>query len=84
MRHRGQAAHPEVQVAIDAAIRTIVASGKAAGALTTDPALARHYVALGASFVAVGIDITLLAIRPRHRRGDGRRRRLGLLRRHHA
>jgi 4-hydroxy-2-oxoheptanedioate aldolase len=43
------------------AIRTIVASGKAAGTLTADAALARRYLELGASFVAVGIDATLLA-----------------------
>lgn len=59
--HRGKPTHPEVQSAIDGAIRTIVASGKAAGTLTGDPTLARHYLELGASFVAVGIDVTLLA-----------------------
>jgi len=61
MGHRGNPGHPAVQGAIDAAIGTIVASGKAAGTLTSDAALARHYLALGARFVAVGIDITLLA-----------------------
>lgn len=61
MGHRGNAGHPEVQSAIDQGIRTIVASGKAAGILTTDVALAKHYLALGARFVAVGIDVTLLA-----------------------
>ena len=61
MGHRGDPTHPEVQAAIDAAVRTIVASGKAAGTLTGDAALARHYLSLGASFVAVGIDVTLLA-----------------------
>jgi 4-hydroxy-2-oxoheptanedioate aldolase len=59
--HRGNPGHPEVQHAIDAALRTIVASGKAAGILTTDPTLARHHLALGATFVAVGIDVLLLA-----------------------
>lgn len=61
MGHRGNPTHPEVQAAIDAAVRTIVASGKAAGTLTGDAALARRYLSLGASFVAVGIDVTLLA-----------------------
>ena len=61
MGHRGNAGHPEVQAAINQGIRTIVASGKAAGILTTDVALAKHYLALGARFVAVGIDVTLLA-----------------------
>ena len=61
MGHRGRANHPEVQGAIESAIKTIGASGKAAGTLTGDPALAHRYLELGASFVAVGIDITLLA-----------------------
>lgn len=61
MGHRGNAGHPDVQRAIDAAMRTIVASGKAAGTLTSDPALARHYLDLGCTFVATGIDILLFA-----------------------
>jgi len=61
MGHRGRPGHPEVQGAIESAIRTITDSGKAAGTLTADPMLARRYLELGASFVAVGIDVTLLA-----------------------
>ena len=61
MGHRGRPGHPEVQAAVDEAIRRIVACGKAAGTLTADPGLARRYFELGASFVAVGIDVTLLA-----------------------
>jgi len=61
MGHRGRPDHPDVQAAIEAAIKTIVASGKAAGTLTIDAASARRYFELGASFVAVGIDVTLLA-----------------------
>jgi 4-hydroxy-2-oxoheptanedioate aldolase len=61
MGHRGRPGHPEVQAAIESAIKSIVASGKAAGTLTADTALARRYLELGASFVAVGIDVTLLA-----------------------
>jgi len=61
MGHRGKPGHPDVQGAIDHAIRTIVASGKAAGTLTSDPALARRYLDMGATFVAVGLDTTLLA-----------------------
>ncbi len=61
MGHRGNSGHPQVQAAIDNGIRTIVKSGKAAGILTTDMTLAKHYLALGARFVAVGIDVTLLA-----------------------
>ena len=61
MGYRGRPGHPEVQAAIDDAIRRIAASGKAAGTLTGDAALARRYLELGARFVAVGIDVTLLA-----------------------
>ncbi|MDD0812241.1 4-hydroxy-2-oxoheptanedioate aldolase [Curvibacter sp. RS43] len=61
MGHRGQPGHPEVQAAIEGAIRTIVAAGKAAGILTSDAALARRYLALGATFVAVGVDVSLYA-----------------------
>jgi 4-hydroxy-2-oxoheptanedioate aldolase len=58
----GNAGHPEVQRAIEDAIDRITRAGKAAGILTPDTALARHYLNLGATFVAVGID-TLLLVR---------------------
>ncbi|NUP85108.1 MAG: 4-hydroxy-2-oxoheptanedioate aldolase [Burkholderiaceae bacterium] len=61
MGHRGHPNHPEVQAAIDDAVRRITAHGKAAGTLTSDPAMARHYLGLGATFVAVGVDLSLLA-----------------------
>ncbi|CAM3492504.1 HpcH/HpaI aldolase/citrate lyase family protein [Bordetella sputigena] len=61
MGHRGNSGHPDVQAAIEAAIRAIVASGKAAGTLTSDPALARRYLQLGCTFVATGVDILLFA-----------------------
>ncbi|MEO5671848.1 MAG: 4-hydroxy-2-oxoheptanedioate aldolase [Ramlibacter sp.] len=59
--HVGNAGHAEVQAAIEGAIQRINAAGKAAGILTPDEALARHYLELGATFVAVGIDNNLLA-----------------------
>ena len=52
--------HPDVQKEIDNAIRRIVKTGKAAGILTPDETLARHYLDLGATFVAVGLDTNLL------------------------
>jgi 4-hydroxy-2-oxoheptanedioate aldolase len=70
MGHRGNPGHPEVQAAIDEAIRTIVASGKAAGTLTTDTAAARRYLDMGATFVAVGVDVLLLANAARHLAAD--------------
>jgi len=61
MGHRGHSGHPEVQAAIEAAIKTITTSGKAAGILTGDVAQARHYLALGCTFVAVGVDVLVYA-----------------------
>jgi 4-hydroxy-2-oxoheptanedioate aldolase len=59
--HVGNPAHPEVQAAIDDAIQRITRAGKAAGILTTDETLARRYLEMGATFVAVGLDNNLLA-----------------------
>ncbi|WP_449432168.1 4-hydroxy-2-oxoheptanedioate aldolase [Pseudomonas putida] len=58
--HRGNPGHPEVQAAIEDAIVRIQKAGKAAGILSADPALARRYIELGATFVAVGVDTTVL------------------------
>ncbi|MDP3413694.1 MAG: aldolase/citrate lyase family protein, partial [Polaromonas sp.] len=58
--HVGNPGHPKVQAAIESAIARILKAGKAAGILTTDEKLARHYIALGCSFVAVGLDTNLL------------------------
>lgn len=58
--HLGEPGHPEVREAIEAAVRRIAASGKAAGVFVTDPALAASYRSLGACFVAVGGDTTVL------------------------
>lgn len=57
----GQPGHPEVQAVIDQTIVDIRAAGKAPGILTADETLARRYLELGALFVAVGVDTTLLA-----------------------
>jgi 4-hydroxy-2-oxoheptanedioate aldolase len=58
--HVGNPMHPEVQAAIEDAIKRIVKAGKAAGILTPDEALARKYLEMGATFVAVGLDNNLL------------------------
>ncbi|MCD1125175.1 4-hydroxy-2-oxoheptanedioate aldolase [Jinshanibacter sp. LJY008] len=57
----GQPNHPEVQQAIEHAIRQIISAGKAPGILMADQKMARHYLSLGALFVAVGVDTTLLS-----------------------
>jgi 4-hydroxy-2-oxoheptanedioate aldolase len=58
--HLGNPKHPEVLAAIDDAIARIRACGKAPGILTGDETLARHYLAQGCLFVAVGADQNLL------------------------
>lgn len=60
MGHRGNPGHPEVQAAIEDAITRVSRAGKAAGILSADEKLARRYLALGALFVAVGVDTTVL------------------------
>jgi len=60
MGHRGNPGHPEVQAAIEDAIVRIQKAGKAAGILSADEILARRYIELGAAFVAVGVDTTVL------------------------
>lgn len=61
MGHLGNPGHPEVRAAIEHAFGRILAAGKAPGILATDEKLARHWIGLGARFVAVGVDATLLA-----------------------
>ena len=60
MGHRGNPGHPEVQAAIEQAIVQIQKAGKAAGILSADEKLAWRYIELGAAFVAVGVDTTVL------------------------
>lgn len=62
MGHRGNPGHPDVQAAIEDAIARIRQAGKAAGILSADEKLARRYIELGAGFVAVGVDTTVLML----------------------
>ncbi|WP_423140854.1 4-hydroxy-2-oxoheptanedioate aldolase [Parablastomonas sp. CN1-191] len=59
--HLGDPLHPDVQAAVEAGIAAVRAAGKPAGILIADEQAARRYLALGAGFVAVGTDVTLLA-----------------------
>jgi 4-hydroxy-2-oxoheptanedioate aldolase len=61
MGYLGKPGAPEVQAAVGAALLRIQSHGKAAGILTADQALARRYLDLGATFVAIGNDVGLLA-----------------------
>ncbi|TYL47685.1 4-hydroxy-2-oxoheptanedioate aldolase [Marinomonas sp. IMCC 4694] len=56
----GQPNHPDVVAVIENAIAKIIAVGKAPGILMADVQQAKHYLALGALFVAVGSDTGLL------------------------
>lgn len=60
MGHRGNPGHPDVQAAIEDAIARVRKAGKAVGILSADEKLARRYLELGATFVAVGVDTTVL------------------------
>ena len=59
--HLGEQGHPEVQSAIQDAIKRIGACGKPAGILTPDEATARRYMEWGTTFTAVGLDAMILA-----------------------
>ncbi|MCB1408960.1 MAG: 4-hydroxy-2-oxoheptanedioate aldolase [Rhodobacter sp.] len=61
MGFRGRSEAPEVVAAITDAIGRIRAAGKAAGILSTNEAQARGWIGAGATFVAVGIDVLVLA-----------------------
>ncbi|NDW05910.1 4-hydroxy-2-oxoheptanedioate aldolase [Jiella pacifica] len=60
MGHLGNPVHPDVRAAVDDGLKRIKASGKAAGTLATTPDFADAVLALGADFVAVGTDVSLL------------------------
>lgn len=61
MGHLGKPGHPEIQAAVEDGLKRIQSHGKAAGILIGDLALTRRYVDLGATFVAIGNDVTLFA-----------------------
>ena len=58
--HIGNAGHPDVQKVIEQSIRKVRDAGKAPGILTPDEKLAKGYLDMGALFVSVGIDVSLL------------------------
>ncbi|WP_026615276.1 4-hydroxy-2-oxoheptanedioate aldolase [Ensifer aridi] len=60
MGHLGNPGHIEVRAAIVHAFARIRRAGKARGIMTLDPAQARDYRDLGADFMAIGTDVTLL------------------------
>lgn len=61
MGYLGKPGAPEVQVEVERALLRIQSFNKAAGILIGDLALAKRYVEIGATFVAIGNDVTLFA-----------------------
>lgn len=61
MGHLGDAQHPQVQGAIEDAVRRIRQAGKAAGILARGEEQGRKWLEAGCLFVAVGVDASLLA-----------------------
>ena len=59
--HLGNQQHPEVQSAIQDAIKRIRGLGKPAGILATDEASTHRYIEWGTTFTAVGLDAMVLA-----------------------
>jgi 4-hydroxy-2-oxoheptanedioate aldolase len=59
--HLGSPQHPETQSALQDAAQRLTRLGKPAGILAVVEADARRYIEWGYSFVAVGVDTTLLA-----------------------
>ncbi|MHB0774939.1 4-hydroxy-2-oxoheptanedioate aldolase [Halomonas sp. WWR20] len=58
--HRGNPGHEAVQTAIEEGIQRIHQAGKASGILSANQTLAWRYLELGCTFVAVGVDTSLL------------------------
>ena len=62
MGYLGEPSAPPVLEAIDNALRRITAAGKSAGILTSDPTLMRRSCEIGANFIAIGSDVSLLRL----------------------
>ena len=60
MGHRGNPSHPEVQAAIEKALKIIKSHGKAAGILYANEEGAKRFIEMGFNFVAVGVDTSIL------------------------
>jgi 4-hydroxy-2-oxoheptanedioate aldolase len=57
----GQQEHPDVRAAVEHCLKAAAAAGKPGGVNAFNPAVARSYLASGASFILVGADVALLA-----------------------
>ena len=59
--HPGQLDHPDVEPILEAALKKISASSKASGSLAVSDETRAQYHAWGTQFLAVAVDITMLA-----------------------
>ncbi|MFD3190766.1 HpcH/HpaI aldolase/citrate lyase family protein [Sedimentitalea sp. HM32M-2] len=59
--HHGQPAHPEVHDTILSMLTRIAAAGKVPGIMSRSESLTEEYLAAGARFIAVGVDVLTLA-----------------------
>ena len=60
MGHLGHPDHPEVTAAIARAFALCTEAGLASGSISGDPGACRQMLAQGASFMALGTDLSLL------------------------
>jgi 4-hydroxy-2-oxoheptanedioate aldolase len=70
MGRTGAMADAEVRAIVERAVKAIVATGKPAGILVTDPAVAKDCIAWGTTFTAVGVDLSLMVGAARALRGQ--------------
>lgn len=70
MGYLGQPGHPAVTEAITDAFQSIAKAGKARGIMTLDLGQAHLYRSLGADFMAIGTDVTLLVSATEKLRSD--------------
>lgn len=61
MGYPGQVNHPEVVAAIESGIERLQAVNVPAGVMALDVDMAKHFMAKGALFTAVGVDLVILA-----------------------
>ena len=61
MGHLGNPNAPDVQAAMEDAVKKIRSAGKTAGIMCTDPAFAQKSLSWGVNFAAVAIDVVVLA-----------------------
>jgi 4-hydroxy-2-oxoheptanedioate aldolase len=65
----GQMDHPDVIAVVEGAIKRLVALGVPAGVMALEPAMAERYRSVGACFIAVAVDLVLLADAVKSSRG---------------